>query len=138
MMGISRYLTLFIGVAVLGAAASATLAQTKKAPADIQKSYDLFISEFRKAMKANSSEAVAALTKLPFQGDPKMDAAQFRKTMYGEVFTAKVRSCIQRGKGVYDLDGEKNHNFFIFCGNQIFTFARTPEGFRFTDVGVND
>ena len=60
-----------------------------------------------------------------------------RKT-YPSTFTAKNRTCIQRGKAVYDRDGENNDNYFIFCGNEIFTFTKTPAGFLFTEVGVND
>jgi len=44
----------------------------------------------------------------------------------------------QRGKAVYDRDGENNDNFFIFCGEDIFTFTKTPAGFLFTEIGVND
>ena len=41
-------------------------------------------------------------------------------------FTAKNRACIQRGKAIYDRDGENNENYFIFCGETIFGFAKTP------------
>jgi hypothetical protein len=105
----------------------------------LQTEFDHFIVNFRKALKANDSAAVAVMTKLPFMGDKTYsDAAQFRAKAYPEFLPAKDRACIQRTKAVYDRDQENNDNYFIFCGERIFTFTRMPEGFRFTDVGVND
>ncbi|HWK00117.1 MAG TPA: hypothetical protein VNR41_05355 [Xanthobacteraceae bacterium] len=79
------------------------------------------------------------MTKLPFMGDKNYsDAAQFRAKGYAEFLPAKDRACIQRKKAVYERDQENNDNYFIFCGEQIFTFTRTPAGFLFTDIGVND
>ena len=105
----------------------------------LQKEFDGFIGKFRAALKANDSAAVAGMTRLPFMNDGSIrDAAQFHEKVYKREFTAKKRACIQRGKAVYDRDGENNDNFFIFCGEDIFTFTRTPAGFLFTEVGVND
>jgi hypothetical protein len=66
------------------------------------------------------------------------DAAQFQEKVYRREFTAKNRACILRGKAVYDRDGENNDNYFIFCGQDIFVFTKTPAGVLFTEVGVND
>lgn len=105
----------------------------------LQKEFDDFIGKFRAALKANDSAAVAAMTRLPFMADSSIaDAAQFRAKAYPATFTAKNRACIQRGKAVYDRDGENNDNYFIFCGQLIFVFTRTPAGFLFTETGVND
>ena len=105
----------------------------------LQKEFDGFIGKFRAALKANDSAAVAGMTRLPFMNDGSIrDAAQFHEKIYKREFTAKKRACIQRAKAVYGRDGENNDNFFIFCGEDIFTFTRTPAGFLFTEVGVND
>ena len=105
----------------------------------LQKEFDGFIGKFRAALKANDSAAVAGMTRLPFMNDGSIrDAAQFHEKIYKREFTAKKRACIQRGKAVYDRDGENNDNFFIFCGEDIFTFTKTPAGFLFTEIGVND
>jgi hypothetical protein len=109
------------------------------APPALQKEFDGFIAKFRTALKATDSAAVAGMTRLPFMKDDTIrDAAQFREKIYKRDFTAKNRACIQRGKAVYDRDGENNDNFFIFCGEQIFVFTNTPAGFLFTEIGVND
>ena len=128
----------FLLAAGLVAGASGAHAQRQRAPADVQKAYDTFIGDFRKALKADDAAAVAQLTQFPFHFADKPDADFFRKTGYAKIFTPKVRACIAKAKGVYDLDGEKNHTYAVFCGETIFTFTRTAEGFRFTDIGPND
>ena len=112
--------------------------QAVAAPA-LQKEFDGFIAKFRAALKANDAAAVAGMTRLPFMKDGSIrDAAQFREKVYKPEFTAKTRACIQRRKAIYDRDGLNNDNFFIFCGEDIFTFTKTPAGFLFTDIGMND
>ncbi len=113
----------------------------KKAVASpaLQKEFDSFIERFRVALKANDSAAIAGMTRLPFMNDDAIrDAAQFRARTYPTSFTAKNRACLQRGKAVYDRDQENNDNYFVFCGQQIFVFTKTPSGFQFTEVGAND
>lgn len=116
--------------------ASAQTPKTEVASPALQKEFEVFIGKFRAALKANDSAAVAGMTKYPFGNDA--DAAQFRARTYPGIFTAKNRACIQRGKGVYNRDGLNDDNFFIFCGNNIFVFTKTPAGFLFTEVGEND
>ena len=105
----------------------------------LQKEFDGFIEKFRAALKANDSAAVAGMTQLPFMNDKDIrDAAQFAAKTYRTSFTAKKRACIQRGKAVYDRDDYKNEYYSIFCGDDIYVFTKTPAGFLFTDIGVND
>jgi len=109
------------------------------ASAALQQEFDGFIAKFRAALKANDSAAVAGMTRFPYGADRSVrDAAQFRAKVYAQDFKAKSRACIQRSKAVYDRDGENNDNYFIFCGDDIFTFTKTPAGFLLTEVGVND
>ncbi|OJU30246.1 MAG: hypothetical protein BGN91_06695 [Nitrobacter sp. 62-13] len=121
---------------------SATFAQASKkagAPPAIQAEFDGFIAKFRAALKADDSAVIAGMTKLPFMEDKTYsDVAQFRAKAYPEFFTKKNRTCIQRNKAVYDRDPEGNDNYFIFCYENIFTFTKTPAGFLFIDVSVND
>lgn len=119
--------------------ANAQGGKTSKPPAGLQSEFDAFIAKFRAALKANDAAAVTEMTRLPFFHDnAKIDGAQFRAKAYPAYFTAQARSCVQRGRAVYDRDGEGNHNYFIFCGQRIFVFTKTPAGFLFTEVGVND
>jgi hypothetical protein len=117
------------------------VAQAKDAVASpaLQKEFDGFFEKFRAALKANDPAAVAAMTQLPFMNDKAIgDAAQFGAKIYRTSFTPKNRTCIQRGKAVYDRDQEKNDNYFVFCGELIFVFTKTPAGFLLTDIGAND
>jgi hypothetical protein len=124
-------------VALLAASAAPALAQKPAAPpAAVKAEFDVFLQEFRAALKANDAAAVAGLTRLPFMAES--DAAKFRAKDYPRLFDAKARACLARGKPVYDLDGEKNHAYSMFCGQTIYVFTRDAAGFRFTDVGVND
>jgi hypothetical protein len=114
---------------------------SKKAIASpaLRKEFAGFIEKFRAALKANDSAAVAGMTRLPFMNESSTrDAAQFREKIYKTHFTAKNRACIQRGKALYDREGDNNDSYSIFCSEDIFVFTKTPEGFLFTDISVND
>ncbi len=136
-----RFLLRIVFAAALMHFAPASAQAPKKAvvsPA-LQKEFDGFIEKFRAALKANDSASVASMTRLPFEyGGSIRDAAQFRAKAYPLTFTAKNRACIQHGKAIYDRDGENNNNYFIFCGKLIFAFTKTPAGFLFTEISVND
>lgn len=136
-----KFLLPMVLAAALVQLAPAFAEAPKKAVASpaLQKEFDGFIEKFRAALKANDPAAVAGMTRLPFMHDGSIrDAAQFRAKAYPATFTAKNRACLQRGKAVYDRDGENNDNYFMFCGDSIFVFTRTPAGFLFTEVGMND
>jgi hypothetical protein len=105
---------------------------------ELKKEFDVFIARFRAALKANDASAVTGMTKFPFGASPSVDAAQFRAKTYRSLFNAKIRACIQRKKGVYSRDDYKNESYFIFCDDDIYVFTKTPEGFLFDSVGVND
>ena len=136
-----RFLLRIVLATALVNLAPAVAQAPKKAVASpaLQTEFDGFIEKFRAALKANDSAAVAGMTRLPFMNDNAIrDAAQFRAKTYQTEFTAKNRACIQRGKAVYDRDQENNDNYFVFCGELSFVFTKTPAGFLFTDISVND
>ncbi|GEC16250.1 hypothetical protein NWI01_21420 [Nitrobacter winogradskyi] len=109
------------------------------APPAVQQEFDGFIKKFRAALKADDSTAVAGMTQLPFMSDASIgDASAFRAKIYSGDFTAGNRKCIQRSKAVYDRDGANNDNYFIFCGDLIFTFTKTSQGFLLSEIGMND
>jgi hypothetical protein len=128
----------FLSATVIGAATSPAQVLRTRVPADIQKDYDQFIAKFRRALKANDAAAVTEMTKLPFLWNEQRDADYFRKNLYREIFTAEIRACIARNKGVYDRAPDGSDHFTVFCGEELFLFSKTPDGFRFVEVGVND
>ena len=118
--------------------AAATPKQAVASP-DVQKEFASFIANFRAALKANDAKAVASLTKMPFLSHTdEYDAAAFQNKVYKKEFTAKTRACIERSKPLYDRAPDRSESYSIFCGEEIFTFTRTPKGFLFTEIGVND
>lgn len=140
-----RTFAIFGGAVILAAlalalalAAIAPASAQSRVPAGLQKEYDQFITVFRAALKANDSAAVTAMTKFPFHWNEMRDAAYFRQTIYAKIFTPRIRKCLARGKGVHDRNPEGGDNFTLFCGEDLFLFTRTPEGFRFVETGMND
>ncbi|MBN9081782.1 MAG: hypothetical protein BGP04_10425 [Rhizobiales bacterium 62-17] len=133
-----KLLSTVVFVTALAQLAPAFAQAPKKAVASpaLQQEFNGFIAKFRVALKANDSAAVAGMTRLPFEDS--RDVAHFRAKAYPATFTSKNRTCLQRGKAVYDRDQLNNDNYFIFCGEQIFVFTKTPSGFLFTEVGMND
>jgi hypothetical protein len=140
--GRTRWMTVGLAVGLALAWFAPAVAQTSKKATEtpaLRQEFEGFITKFRAALKANDPAAVAGMAKLPFMGDPAIaDAAQFRAKTYATDFGPKQRTCLQRGKPVYDRDGLNNDNYFIFCGEAIYVFTKTPQGFLLTDIGVND
>ena len=121
------------------APAVAKASQEAVASPALQKEFDGFIERFRAALKANDTVAIAGMTRLPFMNDSAIrDAAQFRAKTYATSFTAKNRACLQRGKALYERAEDKTDTYYVFCSENIFVFTKTPTGFLFTDISVND
>ena len=137
-MGFLLRIVLAAALVSLAPAVAQAAKQAVASPA-LQKEFDAFIEKFRAAVKADDPAAVAAMTKLPFMNESDIrDAAQFRAKTYRTFFTAKNRACLQKNKAIYDRDQENHENYFIFCGETMFGFSKTPAGFLFTDIGAND
>jgi hypothetical protein len=89
--------------------------------------------KFKAAVARNDKASVADMTKLPFMLDSKeVDRAGFIK-QYSSLFTPKIRRCFASAKPSRDQDSME-----IFCGEQIFLFAKVNGVYKFTDIGVND
>jgi hypothetical protein len=137
-MSFSRSIDLVLAALIVASSTTSTLASPDRAPADVQKRYDQFITEFRAALKANNAAAVASMTAFPLFWIDLREEASFQKQVYPKLFTRKVRDCIGRGRSVYQRDGQGKDSFSIFCGDQIFSFAAQGNGFRFNSVDLND
>ena len=92
-----------------------------------------FWIKFKAAVARKDKPAVADMTKLPFMLDNKdLDRAGFIK-QYSSLFTPKMRRCFARAGPSGDHDAME-----IFCGQQIFLFAKVDGVYKFTEIGVND
>ena len=95
--------------------------------------FTTFWTKFKAAVARNDKAAVADMTKLPFMLDSKdVDRAGFIK-QYSSLFTPKIRRCFARAKPSRDQDSME-----IFCGDQIFLFAKVEGAYKFKEIGVND
>lgn len=95
--------------------------------------FEPFFEGFRTAVERGDAAMIAAGTQIPFLFEGKaLDAPAFRAAV-PRLFDPPVRSCFARARVV--PDGALR---LIFCQGTIFVFAETAEGWRFTEIGVDD
>jgi hypothetical protein len=132
MMSVSKRLFV-VSVAALFLLGVALKAPSKSRTAKLDPEFNAFWIKFKAAVARNDKAAVADMTKLPFMLDSKdLDRAGFIK-QYSPLFTLKVRRCFARARPTRDQDSME-----IFCGQQIFLFAKVDGVYKFTEIGVND
>lgn len=99
------------------------------------RSFAPFWAQFKAAVANNNKEAIAAMTKFPFDyyGKPLTKADFIKKC--DEIFSDKVPRCFRNAKPVKHEDRE---SYSVFCGTTIFGFEKGNVGYQFTDMGEND
>jgi hypothetical protein len=97
-------------------------------------SFATFWTQFKTAVANKNKEAIAGMTKFPFNYREQLTRADFIK-QFDVIFNGKVRKCFQSAKPEKETNRE---SYTVFCGEDIFTFAKENGAYRFTDVGVND
>jgi len=99
----------------------------------LDKEFLTFWSGFKGALQKNDKEALASMTKLPYGlEEKKLNRAAFI-AQANKIFPAKTRKCLLNEKPVADKD-----SVFVFCGEEIFVFAKDNGKYKFTEIGVND
>lgn len=99
------------------------------------RSFAGFWSRFNTAVATGNKEAVAGMTKFPFtNGGGQLSKAEFVK-QYDTILSRNMRKCLEKAKPTKEQDRD---SYSVFCGSSIFTFERTSEEYRFTDIGEND
>ncbi|MDZ4836330.1 MAG: hypothetical protein SGJ27_21325 [Candidatus Melainabacteria bacterium] len=92
-----------------------------------------FWVKFQAALKTNDKEAIASMTRLPYQLDSKsLDKKAFVLNC-DKIFSKKVRTCLAKEKPVQDKT-----SFSAFCGEEIYIFEKVNGKYLFTEIGVND
>ena len=99
-----------------------------------EQSFSPFWMQFKAAVANKDKEAIAGLTKFPFNYGKKMTKADFMK-QFDLIFNAKVRKCFQSAKPTKETNRE---SYTVFCGEDIFTFAKENGEYRLTDLDTND
>jgi hypothetical protein len=131
-MKLSRKLVVLCVVMMLLLAGSPQVSARGRS-ARIDPAFNAFWIKFKAAVARSDKGGVADMTKLPFMLDGKdLDRAGFIK-QYNSLFTPRVRRCFARAKLTKDQDA-----YEIFCGQQIFLFAKVDGVYKFTEIGVND
>jgi hypothetical protein len=106
-------------------------AQTRRPKTD--PAFTAFWVKFKDAVAENDRQRVADMTKLPFMIESiDRDRAAFLKE-YPKLFTQRMRRCIARAKPLMEQD-----YYEIFCGEQIFLFAKVDGVWKFVEIGAND
>ena len=122
-----------ISVAVMLLIGGAFQVSSQSRTSKIDPEFNAFWIKFKAAVARSDKPVVADMTRLPFMLDSKdLDRAGFIK-QYSSLFTAKIRRCFARAKPSRDQDAME-----IFCGEQIFLFAKVDGVYKFTEIGVND
>ncbi|PYK54433.1 MAG: hypothetical protein DME48_08120 [Verrucomicrobia bacterium] len=99
------------------------------------KSFAPFWAQLKAAVANNNKEAIAAMTKFPFDYYAKrLTKADFMKEC-DAIFSAKVQRCFRDAKPV---KAEGRESYSVFCGQTIFGFEKGDGGYQFTDMGEND
>jgi len=105
--------------------------QGRRAKADPE--FTAFWIKFKAAVARSDKATIADMTKLPFLlSSEEVDRPGFIK-QYSSLFTPSVRRCFARARPSRDQDAME-----IFCGDQIFLFAKVGVVYKFTEIGVND
>ena len=103
-----------------------------------------FWAQFKAAVANNNKEAIATMTKFPFDYYGKqLTKADFIKQC-DAFFSDKVQRCFRNAKPVFALrpptvakDADRE-SYSVFCGTTIFGFEKGNVGYQFTDMGEND
>lgn len=96
--------------------------------------FDAFWLKFKAALQKNDKEAIASMTKIPYQTYDK--PLKTKKEFIGycdKIFSKKIRDCLQKQKPIQD----KTY-FSAFCGEEIYIFEKVNGNYLFTEIGVND
>jgi hypothetical protein len=96
------------------------------------RSFDAFWIRFKTAVAKGDKPAIAEMTKFPFYGHMSKD--EFIKK-YGEFFDRKTQRCFSNAVPVKE---DKHDRYNVFCGEEIFGFAKVDGEYRFTDIAMND
>jgi hypothetical protein len=116
-------------IAALGVLACAVV----PAWAAADKEFDAFWAKFKGAIQKNDKAAVTSMTKLPYLLESKeLNKDQFMQK-YNSLFTPSVKKSLLKEKPLRDKDC-----YMVFCGEEIFIFAKVKGKYMFTEIGVND
>ena len=99
------------------------------------RSFDSFWIKFKAAVAKGDKAAIAEMTKFPFDNGAKYQSKEEFIEQCGALFDKKTQKCFSKAKPVKE-DNRDRYN--VFCGEDIFGFAKVDGEYRFTYIGIND
>ena len=122
--------TLFAVIVPIG-----VFAKAKPAASTIenQTSFRLFWKQFSTAMRRGDAVAAQAMTQLPFMLDGQWVTAKGYSRLWNDLLDRPTRNCLARARTIADAD-----QMVAYCSGNMFIFTQTADGWRFTEIGVDD
>jgi hypothetical protein len=97
-----------------------------------------FYKLFAAAVAKDDQKALAGFTVLSAALDPADSPITFA-AFHKRYLTAKERRCLANGKPARDVDGTGTVNYYVFCGQLIYSFTKpSAAGWRLTDLSPAD
>ncbi|PZM77710.1 MAG: hypothetical protein DKT66_25875 [Candidatus Melainabacteria bacterium] len=95
--------------------------------------FDAYWTKFKAALQKNDKEAIASMTRLPYNSYEKpMDRKQF--IVYcNQIFSKKKRDALLKQTPVKDKTA-----WMVFVNDDIYIFEKVKGAYLFTEIGVND
>ncbi|MBI5171807.1 MAG: hypothetical protein SFV17_02705 [Candidatus Obscuribacter sp.] len=118
---------------LLASLAGCSLLPVYSADKSADKDFEQFFAQFKQAISRADREKVADLTKLPYMLQSKTLNRQQFIAQFNAIFPPAHRKCLVKEKPIKD-----QQCYMVFCGEEIFIFARVDGKYKFTEIGVND
>lgn len=95
--------------------------------------FDAYWTKFKAALQKNDKEAIASMTRLPYDTyDTKLDRKKF--IVYcDKIFSKKKRDALLKQTPVKDKTA-----WMVFVNDDIYIFEKVKGTYLFTEIGVND
>ena len=98
-----------------------------------QTSFRLFWKQFSSAMRRGDAVAAQAMTQLPFMLDGQLVTEKDYSRLWKDLLDRPTRRCLAKAPTVaYDVQ------LVAYCSGNMFIFTQTLDGWRFTEIGVDD
>ncbi len=94
------------------------------------RAFTAFWAEFKTAVAKNDREAVASMTKFPFDNGKMISRAQFFKS-YDRIFDQAAQKCFTQAKPEKEEEG----SYRVSCGRKTFVFDLMRGKYRFIGIG---
>ena len=108
-------------------------AKADASPIVNQTSFRLFWKQFSSAMRRGDAVAAQVMTQLPFILDGQWVTEKDYSRLWNDLLDRPTRRCLAKAPTIaYDVQ------LVAYCSGNMFIFTQTLDGWRFTEIGVDD